>query len=63
MNWERVPLEGYGFEYCEPIAGDHQRVDVRWKGKPGLPIVPAETPLVAEVELTRATLWAFDFTA
>ena len=63
VNWERIPLDGYGFEDCETISGDHQNVEVRWKGQASLPILPAETPLVAEVELTRATLWAFDFSA
>ena len=63
VNWERVPLDNYGFEDCEPIAGDHQRAEVRWKGQPGLPALPAETPLITEVELTRATLWAFEFNA
>lgn len=63
VNWERVPLEGYGFDDCELITGDHQRVEVRWKGKQGLPAMPVETPLVAEIELTRATIWAFEFMA
>ncbi len=61
FNWEYIPIEEYGFEECEPITGDHQRVEVRWRGKNGLPAVPTTTPLVAEVKLTRATLWAFDF--
>lgn len=61
-GWERTPLEGYGFDDCEPIAGDCQRAEVRWKGRHELPRVPDGTALIAEVELTRATLWAFDFT-
>ena len=56
-----TPIAGYGYEECEPIAGDHQCVTVRWTKTDRLPTVKPGAKLVAEVKLDRATLWAFDF--
>lgn len=53
----------YGFEQCQMITGDHQRVSVRWTGQSGLPRAQANTMLLAEIELSGATLWAFEFLA
>lgn len=58
---EPRPIEGFGFDECEPIAGDHQRTRVRWKDKTRLPDVAGGESLRAEVKLDRATLWAYDF--
>lgn len=57
------PIDGYGFDECEPIAGDHQCVTVRWGSKDRLPEVMPGAKLVAQVKLDRATLWAFGFLA
>lgn len=62
-NFERTPLEGYSFDDCVTITGDQMGAVVRWKGKEAIPSAPPGGMLVAEVELTRATLWAFEFQA
>ena len=56
-----TPIDGYAFDECEPIAGNHQCVTVRWGDRDLLPMVKPGAKLVARVMLDRATLWAFDF--
>lgn len=53
------PVPGYGYDDCEPLAGDIRGAPVRWRGKDALPPVSA----VAEVEITRGTLYAFAYHA
>lgn len=55
---DKKPIPGYSYDDCEPISGDHLEVAVGWKGKNTLPSLPVN----AEVEITRGTLYAFDFT-
>lgn len=55
---DKKPIPGYAYDDCEPITGDHLEVPVRWKGKDALPMVP----IIAEIEITKGTLYAFDFT-
>lgn len=52
------PIKGYGYDDCDPMAGDLRDLAVRWRGKDTLPVTPA----IAEVEITRGTLYAFDYT-
>jgi hypothetical protein len=59
---DRKPIPGYDLEDCEVIRGDHRTIDVRWKRKSSLPSWKPEYPVVAKIEMTRGTLWAFDFT-
>lgn len=54
----RKPVPGYGYGDCDPIVGDHLEIPVRWRGQDTLPSVPA----VAEVEIARGIIYAFDFT-
>ncbi|PKO22233.1 MAG: hypothetical protein CVU38_10570 [Chloroflexi bacterium HGW-Chloroflexi-1] len=54
-------LSGYGFEDCQVITGDHLEAMVRWRGKPNLPGVTPRQSIMAQIELSRATLYAFDF--
>jgi hypothetical protein len=58
---DRKPIPGYGLEDCEIIEGDHRAVEVRWKGKSTLPARDPNYPLMARIEITRGTFWAFDF--
>ncbi|MFH1567726.1 MAG: hypothetical protein ABIL09_06970, partial [Gemmatimonadota bacterium] len=58
---DRQPLPGYGFEDCQPLAGDCRRAAVRWQGSADLPRRGDHPDLVALVELTGAELYAFDF--
>lgn len=51
------PVEGYGYEDCEPMSGDIRETPVRWRGKDVLPAAPT----TAEVEITQGTLYAFDY--
>lgn len=51
------PLEGYGYADCEPLVGNLREAPVRWRGSDALPASPA----TAEVEITRGTLYAFDY--
>ena len=50
-------IDGFGYDDCQAISGDHRRVVVRWSGGRGLPHQLAK----AQVEMTRGTLWAFEF--
>ena len=54
----REPIEGYTLDDCEPISGNHAEVEVRWKGQSGL---PGAEKLAAEIEITKGTLYAFEF--
>jgi hypothetical protein len=54
-------IPGYGLEECEAIAGDHLEASARWKGEAGLPGVPDGQTITAQVEITRGTIYAFDF--
>jgi hypothetical protein len=58
---DQKPVSGYEFDDCEPIEGDLRSVAVRWKGQRGLPAHNPTSPIVAKIEITRGTLWAFDF--
>jgi hypothetical protein len=61
-GWSSRPLDGFDFDDCDPIAGDHSRAGVRWRSRgDALPRVEPGEVLKAEVKLDRATLWAFDF--
>ena len=52
------PVMGYGYDDCDPMPGNLRDVPVRWRGKDTLP----STPAIAEVEITRGTLYAFEYT-
>ena len=58
---DHQPLPGYGFEDCQPLAGDCRRAVVRWQGSADLPRRHDHPDLVALVEVTGAQLFAFDF--
>jgi len=61
LDPEQKPLPGCSFEDCDPIAGDHLEAPVRWQGKSAWPDVSDGRSLTAEIEITDATLYAFDF--
>jgi len=52
-----APLRGYAVEDCDPIIGEHSSAKVTWKGNWEIP----DQPIRAKVEITRGTIWAFDF--
>ena len=52
-----APLRGYAVEDCDPIIGEHSAAKVTWKGNWKIP----DQPIRAKVEITRGTIWAFDF--
>jgi hypothetical protein len=58
---DRQPIPGYAMADCEVITGDHLDVSVRWKGNPSLPHAMNGESIVAEVEITNGTIYAFDF--
>lgn len=62
LDGHRQPLPGYDFGDCLPLDGSALEARVRWHGKWQLPAPLPHEPLVAEVELCNATLYAFDFT-
>ena len=55
------PISGFTFDDCDPIYGDHLETPVRWKGRTVLPHPTEIQPIQARLELTDATLFAFDF--
>ncbi len=57
-GYDQKPIPGYSFDDCDSITGDHLSVDVRWKGKDTLPANPV---VIAQIEITKGTLYAFDF--
>ncbi|PKO23836.1 MAG: hypothetical protein CVU38_01815 [Chloroflexi bacterium HGW-Chloroflexi-1] len=57
----RQPIAGYTFDDCQVITGDHLEATIRWKGKEGLPSLSSGPSMLAQIELTKATLYAFDF--
>jgi hypothetical protein len=59
MNAEYEAIDGFGFDDCDPLSGDHLEAPVTWKGSPELPGGPGK--LIARVELEDASLWAFSF--
>jgi hypothetical protein len=61
LDDEMNPLPGRDFEDCDPLVGDHLETTVRWRGQADLPTLPTHHQLTAELELTDATLYAFDF--
>ena len=56
---EYQPIEGFGFEECDGLSGDHQEGPVTWKGSADLPAAAGD--LIARVEIEDASLWAFSF--
>jgi hypothetical protein len=56
------PIEGYDFANCEPLVGDIRDAVVRWNGRPDLPATDEATKLIAQLEIIKGTLYAFDFT-
>jgi hypothetical protein len=58
---DQKAIPGYGLDDSEIIEGDHRAVEVRWKGKSTLPAYDSNHPVMAKIEITRGTLWAFDF--
>lgn len=61
LDHEQKPLAGYGLEDCAPVAGDLLEAQIRWRGQDRLPPTTPGSSLTAELELTNATLFAFDF--
>ena len=54
----KQPIEGYTLDDCDLISGDHREAAVGWKGKKALPAVQE---LSATIEITKGTLYAFEF--
>jgi hypothetical protein len=54
------PLPGFTLEDCEEIAGNYIDDKVYWKGNPSLTAL-AGTPVKIRFQLTRAKLYAFQF--
>ena len=55
-------IPGYEPENCEVLTGDHLHTEVRWSGKSALPRKSEYPRALVQIELRRATLYAFDFT-
>ena len=56
------PFPGYEPENCEVLTGDHLETVVRWRRQSALPKRSEHPEVLAQIELRRATLYAFDFT-
>lgn len=56
------PIPGYDLEACRPITGDQLAATVQWDGEEQTPRAGDGQSLLAEIELAKATLYAFDFT-
>ena len=54
------PIDGYGFEDCDPVTGDHGKAQVRWRGSPDLTNL-RDQKVCIRFELSKATLFAFEF--
>lgn len=54
-------IDGYGFEDCDGLSGDHLAASVRWRGADVLPASGHTGGLIARVELTGGALWSFAF--
>jgi hypothetical protein len=54
-------LPGYTFDDCIPLTGDLREVAARWKNSAVLPTKDQCADLAAEIEITKGTLYAFDF--
>jgi len=55
------PIAGYGFGDCQPIVGDALAAPVCWTGNRCWPTIADGRSLRVRVEITDATLFAFDF--
>jgi len=55
------PLEGFDFEDSLPICGDQREAVVRWRGRDSWPAITEGPPPAAQVEVTKGTVYAFDF--
>lgn len=55
------PIPGFGFDDCIPLSGDLRDVQVRWKNQNTLPSIAKYPAMSAEIEITKGTLFAFDF--
>jgi len=62
LDADRKSIPGYSMNDCEPISGDHLEAKVRWRGKSSLPHTKNGESVVARIEMTKGTLYAFDFT-
>ena len=58
VDEQEEPIAGFSFEDCEPISGDHRQAVVRWENGPQL---LANETVKVRIEITRGTLWAFEF--
>jgi len=52
-------VEGFDFQDSIPVSGDHREAVVRWKGQDAL---PPDASLAVQLEISKGTLYAFDFT-
>ena len=59
QTFEAFP--GFSMKDCLGAHGSHLAVPVRWKGNPSLPQLKPNQAVLAQVELTKATLFAFEF--
>lgn len=55
------PIDGFRFEDCQVITGDHLGVEVRWGEKTTIPPSPQkDIPLAILIEMKQASLFAFE---
>lgn len=54
------PIEGFGFDDCRPITGDHLAAEARWGETTALPDAPPDKPIAVLIELKHASLFAFE---
>lgn len=57
----RRPIAGYRFDDCETAPVNLREIEVRWKGRDGLPRLDTGRSIKAQVEIVRGTVYAFDF--
>ena len=58
---ETRPIEGYGLEDCGAISGDQPQKTVSWQGKTALPRLHEGKKLIAQIEIVKGKLYAFEF--
>ncbi len=61
LDGDRNALNGYTFEDCDGLSGDHLAAPVRWRGSADLPGIDMARQLIARVEIESGALWAFSF--
>ena len=52
-------IEGYSFDDCNPIRGDHFEIAVSWRGKTDIPKAITDKPIIISFRMYAARIYTF----